>query len=346
MVGRQTGLGVGARVNTERPVFGRICPHGLPRLTGCRTDSPLGKARGLPDAGFDRGGCRRVRDGGGGWNPQIAGEDSGAVVKGEGVDEGGEDLEDVAGGDEDAELGPEAAVGVDGEGAGVEVGDEDDGDGVDELGDERGAVVAEPEVLAAGEAFPEVEDLDVDELGDHVGDHRRGDGTEGEGADLEEDGQSAGGVGGDLARRGVEGLEAGQGAAEPEDADDPEIQEEADDDDAVGAGPAEELGDEVGAEEGDGVGQDADGDGEDDGGGFGVAVEIDLEELDEAGDAQDVEHRERAEEEAREDKEDPLAAFVENGLGEVGAAWVGVLLAGQRLVCVLGSGGLRHLVGC
>ena len=56
--------------------------------------------------------------------------------------------------------------------------DKDDGDRVNELADQSRTIVPQPEVFAFGEFFPEVEQIDIAELGGHVGKHRSPDGAE------------------------------------------------------------------------------------------------------------------------------------------------------------------------
>ena len=59
-----------------------------------------------------------------------------------------------------------------------------DGGGVHELGGDGGQVVAQPQVLAVGEVFPEVEDADIDELRQEVGRHACPDGQGGLAKDM------------------------------------------------------------------------------------------------------------------------------------------------------------------
>jgi len=89
------------------------------------------------------------------------------------------------------------------------------------------------------------------------------------------------------------------------------VEQKAHKDHEVGPLAAIELADEVGAEEGDGVGQDADCDGKDERGATGG---LEFEQFDEAADAEDVEHGQGAEEDTRKHQEHPLASSVEVGL--------------------------------
>jgi len=164
--------------------------------------------------------------------------------------------------------------------------------------------------------------MNIDELRDEISDHRGRDGAEREFSHFEEDREPARFVSGDGASA-IGRFETRQSPADPEHGDDPEVEEESDPDDPVGALPAIEFRDEVGAEKCDRVGEDADSDREDD---FGAADLMScVVELDEAGDAEDVEHGERAEEEPGEHKEDGFATRMERGFGELGKTGVGVL---------------------
>ena len=82
-------------------------------------------------------------------------------------------------------------------------------------------------------------------------------------------------------------------ATQPQEGDHPQVQTQADPDHEAGAAPAVDLADEVGAQEGDRVGQDADSQRHRN------LHAPDLEaEVDEARYAEDVQHRHRAEDEA------------------------------------------------
>ena len=74
----------------------------------------------------------------------------------------------------------------------------------------------------------------------------------------------------------------------------PDVQQQSHEDHEVRPLAAVKLADEIGAEEGQGIGQDADRDGKDE---RSAACGLELEELDKATDAEDVEHCEGAEEE-------------------------------------------------
>jgi len=67
------------------------------------------------------------------WESEVAAEERGSEIERDGVEQCARELEGVAGGDEEGELQGERAVLVDGQGAGVEVGDEDDGGCINEL---------------------------------------------------------------------------------------------------------------------------------------------------------------------------------------------------------------------
>lgn len=168
---------------------------------------------------------------------------AGGVDEG-GVEEGGDDEDDV-GGDDEGPDGLEVVGSVEGQ--------EGEEDVVDELADEGGEVVSEPEEAASvagelgGEVPPGVVEPDVGELAD--------------GVDQEGGYDESGGVGEDDPEGGHVGVGGVGGVEEPELAGDEEEDggEDADGDGLVGFAFALAFGEDVGDEEGDGEGEVAEG---------------------------------------------------------------------------------------
>ena len=246
----------------------------------------------------------------GGIEPEVSREVSHPDIERNGVDGGDEEFEGVTGDDEENELPAKGLLGIDREGVGEIVGDEDDRGGVDQLTDHGRPVVTDPEHLSLGDPLPKMKDPDIAELGRHIGDHRGCNRTKCQGPDLEKDREPAGGVAEDLTGRGIDHLETGQNTTEPHDADHPDVEQKTHEDHEIRPSPAVEFADEIGAQKGDGVGQNADGDGKDQ---RSAARCFELEEFDEAADAQDIEHRQSTKEDAGEDQKNPLPPCVQVG---------------------------------
>ena len=153
-----------------------------------------------------------------------------------------------------------------------------------------------------------MKDPDIAELRRHVRNHGGSHRTERQGADFEEHWQPPCGVKNDGAGCRVSGFESRQHAADPHDRNHPDVEQESDKDHEVGAPPAVELADEVGAKEGDRVGKDTDRDSKDQ---REPTRGFSLEKFDESADAENVEHRQGTEKDAGEDQEHSLASRLE-----------------------------------
>ncbi len=134
-------------------------------------------------------------------------------------------------------------MGLDGKRPGVEMGDEYYRGRVDKLTHKGRTVVSKPEVTPLRESFPEVKDVDINKLGQCIGNHRGHHGSKRQLANSIKD------------RAGV----PGQYSTKPQKRHNPEIEAQSNPHNLVRTPPSVELTNEIGTQEGHGIRQNADG---------------------------------------------------------------------------------------
>ena len=105
------------------------------------------------------------------------------------------------------------------------------------------SVVPQPQVSSSGESFPEMEEPNIGKLCSHVGNHRGQRRPEGKSSDFEEDRRSVCGVQNEFPIGRIDGFEPGQNASDPENEENPAIQQEAHPDNGICPGLSVDLAD-------------------------------------------------------------------------------------------------------
>ncbi len=235
-----------------------------------------------------------------------------ANIEGDGIQSRDDQFEDVTGEYENPELRPNGGIRFDGQRGGVEVGDGNDRKRIDELADHGRAVVAQPEMFAACDFFPEMEEINIAELGGEIGTHGGQNGPHCEHSDFVEGVGIIGFCG--EARFRVHRGHGRQFTAKPKNEDDPEVKDDTHQNDKVGASSSVEFGDKVRAQEGDGVREYTDGHRQCNITPLSpvhVTLRIPTDEGDELGHTQNVEHRHRSQENPGKNQKNAFTPLME-----------------------------------